>query len=79
MRHRILFEYPAYDCAVPCEISIEPDRRATAIVEYTKHRRLGYRMREAMAIAALSCPHDLPIVMVDEPTRRELAIFPKVE
>ncbi len=75
LRHRILFEYSTYDYVVPCEIFIEPDRRAIAIVAYTTHRLPGYHMRAATAIAAWSCPHDLPIVMVDEPTRRVLSIF----
>lgn len=74
--HRILSDYRRWEYVIPCEIVIEPERRAIAIVARTTHRLPKYRLSDATAIAALSCRHGLPQVIVDEPSGRALVVFP---
>src|SRR5687768_973429 len=76
LSHRILFAYPVSGYDVPCEIQIGTDRRQIVIAASTTRRLPRQRIAAAARIAALSCPHDLPFVVVDEPIRRVVALFP---
>ena len=76
LSHCILFAYPVSGYDVPCEIRIGSDRRQIVIAASTARRLPRQRIAAASRIAALSCPHDLPFVVVDEPTRRVVAVFP---
>lgn len=76
LRHRILFDYRRYEYVVPCEIVVEPERRAIAIVASTTYRLPKYRVSAATAIAAVSCSDGLPEVFVDGSAGRVMAIFP---
>lgn len=76
LRHRILFDYHRYEYVIPCEIVIEPERRAIAVVASTTHRIPKYCMTAATAIAAASCRDGYPQVIVDESTRKLLAMLP---
>lgn len=60
LSHRMLFNLAAHGYEIPCEIVIEPQRREIAIAASTMHRLPAHRMADATAIAALSCPFDLP-------------------
>ena len=74
LSHRLLFACPAYGYEVPCEIFVSAGRDQIVIAASTAQRLPEKHQAAAAQIAASSCQHDAPFVVIDETSRRLIAM-----